>query len=557
MTQPHRRILAGLLLAVLCLLPAAGLLAQQPVLLAGNDQGSFLVVPEGADQFTLLARPADQDWRKVAAGVTGTPVLAQAAGANCYVAFRRGDFGAYDGAGNSVPIVAPSSSDWPRNSRLLAMTAFRPSDSKQPPVILVLAGIAPGAATRPAGEPAAATSHPTTTRSATADQLDLQIFQYSGGQWSRWGSLGPCPWRADTKAFMASHNGKVWLLISGGGRPNRLFSTDGKTSQPLAVEGHLADSEAIGLVVADNALVAVLSRPAPQGRRTLELAVLEDGAKPSYEAVKTDGRPHEWSASSLPVAAAMRDQVGFAWRQDSKLMWSPCRLDGKMAPPRELQEVLQATPGRGEIYYNYYMMGVFVAIMAFAFVLRPRGSDVPFALPPEMAPGKLFKRLVAAAIDFFPFLVVSMLVFQVPQVNSDEAMAIVQGKAAMPESLWYASMAATAGFAIYGMIMEGVLGATLGKLAMGLRVCGNGGGPPDWRAVILRNLMKIMELSWRYVWPLILLFPILSRNRQRLGDLMARTAVVDKRLREVPAPPPAEQQTTSVTRDQDDRDETP
>jgi uncharacterized RDD family membrane protein YckC len=53
--------------------------------------------------------------------------------------------------------------------------------------------------------------------------------------------------------------------------------------------------------------------------------------------------------------------------------------------------------------------------------------------------------------------------------------------------------------------------------------------------------MKVVEMMWLML-PVLILFPLLSRNRQRIGDMMARTAVVDTRPRPVPPTPPSQDQ---------------
>ena len=80
--------------------------------------------------------------------------------------------------------------------------------------------------------------------------------------------------------------------------------------------------------------------------------------------------------------------------------------------------------------------------------------------------------------------------------------------------------------------MERKFGRTVGKMIFKLSVITSLGRPAGLRQILLRNLVKVIEMSWA---PL-LLFPLLNRNRLRLGDLVARTAVIDARIQ----PPPQE-----------------
>jgi uncharacterized RDD family membrane protein YckC len=92
----------------------------------------------------------------------------------------------------------------------------------------------------------------------------------------------------------------------------------------------------------------------------------------------------------------------------------------------------------------------------------------------------------------------------------------------------------------YCTIMEWRLGATLGKKLLGLKTVGDDGRRPGLREVFLRNLVKIVELTWPIGLPLLMFLPVINRNRQRLGDLLARTAVAEGSP--IPtAPPPQEE----------------
>jgi uncharacterized RDD family membrane protein YckC len=81
--------------------------------------------------------------------------------------------------------------------------------------------------------------------------------------------------------------------------------------------------------------------------------------------------------------------------------------------------------------------------------------------------------------------------------------------------------------------MEFRFGATLGKMIFSLRVVGQEGARFGWRVALLRNLVKIIEMSWPVVvLPLGLM--LFTRYRQRTGDFVARTAVIDGKY----VPPP-------------------
>ena len=64
-------------------------------------------------------------------------------------------------------------------------------------------------------------------------------------------------------------------------------------------------------------------------------------------------------------------------------------------------------------------------------------------------------------------------------------------------------------YTLYCMVMEWRFGATVGKMVMGLRVISDGAGKPGPRAVILRNLSRMIFLSYPVAAFLLLVIPLL------------------------------------------------
>ena len=87
---------------------------------------------------------------------------------------------------------------------------------------------------------------------------------------------------------------------------------------------------------------------------------------------------------------------------------------------------------------------------------------------------------------------------------------------------------------VYGLIMEATLGWTIGKRIIGLRVAELDGSRVTFRGALIRNLVRPLDSS--FLLPMFLGMSLImaTRRRQRLGDLLARTMVVEDR----PAPKP-------------------
>jgi uncharacterized RDD family membrane protein YckC len=78
---------------------------------------------------------------------------------------------------------------------------------------------------------------------------------------------------------------------------------------------------------------------------------------------------------------------------------------------------------------------------------------------------------------------------------------------------------------LYYIVLEAVLGATLGKLLLGLRVVNVDGSRIGWGASIIRNLLRIIDaLPFAYILGAILIWT--SARKQHLGDRAAHTVVV-------------------------------
>ena len=76
----------------------------------------------------------------------------------------------------------------------------------------------------------------------------------------------------------------------------------------------------------------------------------------------------------------------------------------------------------------------------------------------------------------------------------------------------------------YYIVMEKLKGATLGKMAMGLKVVKDDGQPLDWGASVIRNLMRIIDGQLLYLVGAITVW--VSKRNKRLGDMAAKTIVV-------------------------------
>jgi uncharacterized RDD family membrane protein YckC len=77
----------------------------------------------------------------------------------------------------------------------------------------------------------------------------------------------------------------------------------------------------------------------------------------------------------------------------------------------------------------------------------------------------------------------------------------------------------------YYILMEGLLGRTVGKMATGIKVIREDtGGVPGIGAAVIRTLLRIIDGLFAYLVGFVIVLS--SQQRKRLGDMAARTLVV-------------------------------
>jgi len=80
-------------------------------------------------------------------------------------------------------------------------------------------------------------------------------------------------------------------------------------------------------------------------------------------------------------------------------------------------------------------------------------------------------------------------------------------------------------FLLYFVILEGMRGATVGKMVMKIKVVREDGSPCGLSPAIIRNILRIVDmLPFLYIIGLILMSR--SDKKQRFGDRIAKTVVV-------------------------------
>jgi uncharacterized RDD family membrane protein YckC len=80
-------------------------------------------------------------------------------------------------------------------------------------------------------------------------------------------------------------------------------------------------------------------------------------------------------------------------------------------------------------------------------------------------------------------------------------------------------------------------GRSLGKMALGLRVVSDDGGPERFRQALFRALAGVIEI-WTFAGGPAVICSLLSPNGKRIGDVFAGTVVINERAPKLSPPPP-------------------
>jgi uncharacterized RDD family membrane protein YckC len=145
--------------------------------------------------------------------------------------------------------------------------------------------------------------------------------------------------------------------------------------------------------------------------------------------------------------------------------------------------------------------------------------------PTEFVLAPVGRRLIAGTIDALPVIVGGAVSWW--QFTRTNEIPTGESWLAVPENMAPAQVALFGGgcalYLLHTALGEVWAGRSIGKACCGLRVVGLDGRPAAAGAVIIRNLLRIVDLAMVF-FPLVLI--LFSPLRQRAGDVAAGTLVV-------------------------------
>ncbi|GGO75747.1 RDD family protein [Nonomuraea cavernae] len=139
----------------------------------------------------------------------------------------------------------------------------------------------------------------------------------------------------------------------------------------------------------------------------------------------------------------------------------------------------------------------------------------------EVRVAQMPSRAVALAIDLAVQLTVLIGASEVL-----EAFSVISDPAMYAAVAIVASLLVTVGYPVLFESLSG--GRSLGKLALGLRVVSDDGGPERFRQALFRGLAGLLEF-WMFFGAPALISSLVSQRGKRLGDIFAGTIVISDR----------------------------
>ena len=132
------------------------------------------------------------------------------------------------------------------------------------------------------------------------------------------------------------------------------------------------------------------------------------------------------------------------------------------------------------------------------------------------------RRIAAALLDFIPLIV--LFVFMAASFGD-----VTSGDGRFSVNLTGGPFILYAVLSLaYYLVLEALIGRTLGKVVMDLKVVRLDGEPYELKACLIRNVLRIVDgLPIFYLVGLVSV--AVTSKKQRLGDLAAGTVVVEAR----------------------------
>ncbi|MBT3198426.1 MAG: RDD family protein [Phycisphaerales bacterium] len=378
----------------------------------------------------------------------------------------------------------------------------------------------------------------TTAASQPAGKFSkLLILKTDKGKWTQISEIANVPGATGAKISAISTGQWIYILVVPKDAPARLLAWEAKNEKSAWKDITFTDKTQTPLALSVLSGRAVLVTTGQADKINLAIHEIKGDTLTSQpQTITHQGAPLDLPLGTAPLTCSLgktsESQLILLWKDAEKYHCAFVNLSGEVVQREEVPELTAENSSLDQnIIIEYVLLGITALLLGY-ILFSPRKQQIgPMILPARFIPGSLPKRFAAMLVDWIPFSVLGLIAIK----YTHQDMTIEEiASAMMPtnqenfqvEMLLY-MVAAMIAWIIYGAIMECRFGATLGKMLLRLEVTSADGTRPTARQAILRNLIKPIEIQWP-ICIFTVAIPLMNRTRQRLGDIMARTVVVEK-----------------------------
>ncbi len=491
----------------------------RPCMLLGGTEAVWVILfDRDGSGYKLAAKQAgdEAEWKPVGGDWRGIFVSATSDGASLLVFFEDGKNTRYfPHREEGQPGPKPPKDIFGEDAQILASAPA--GDNNNAVMVLVAHPTGQRPRTRPA-VPIVSTQ--------PAKPGELTLLQYTRQKWRKVAVVPNELIKSATRARVAVHKNTIYVLSEHPQKALAVFD-EGKWRE-VDLPDMPAGSKPLAMMIIEDALV-LAAFDAKAGM--VNLARFASDKWQPIHPVRRDGKNLTWPADAPPAVTRFAGKAAMLWKTDKKWLFATCKPDGQAGGESPMNAFTWADEQkRIARLQNIFFMVVLGLIVVLMFWPGQTLRTAPFSLPATIPPAKLTRRFAAACIDAVPLLLIATAI-GLREINMASITTFIESfeQAVSTTRFVYAFWSFLVVYPAYCFVMEYRFGATVGKMILRLRVVADKGRKPSTRELALRNVSKAIEiLGLVMVFPL--LFPLLTRYRQRLGDKIAWTTVIDAEL---------------------------
>lgn len=397
----------------------------------------------------------------------------------------------------------------------------------------------------------------TTTQSADATKPDVAttgfaLIEYTGNSW-RYVAPLPDDFGTPAKCLVAAYDGQCHVVFTTPASPSQVLYLEWSAkkqrwSKPIQIPG-IGENDLLALVATEKTTAVVSARDPKSGECTAEAIELLDDKWVEQAALQLVGKEAHFPIAAMSVHRFREDLVVAVASEEAGRtvvnvgFWPLAGGEAVHAPRpvRALAKLPDLT--QRQRIHMFVATGVLVVSLVFVFMRRRDSFAKDCRVPPGYVLSTFGRRFAAIVVDMLivssfaaPLLFAPWLEKHGIPIDNNLWIELDNVYAQEPDAMTWLWLLTNSLFAVYCIVSEAGVGATPGKLLLGLRVCDENGNRPNLPAIIIRNVLRI-ELYFMLNLAPTAILAVLTRNRQRIGDLIARTVVVEKERPQLGAPP--------------------